>query len=70
MIRYIKMKRNERKIKAYLYELAASFIDQQQELLTFIQKLYASLKDVPVDELRSELMLNIAAIAHAANKEK
>ena len=43
MIHYIRMKKNEWKIKAAFYGAAAAMIDNQKEILELLQKLYAAL---------------------------
>ena len=63
MITYLKMKRNEWKIKAMVYGTIASIIDNQKEILMLLQKIYLSLKDVPAEELQEEL----AEIIHDDN---
>lgn len=67
MITYFKMKYNEIKVKAVFYEVLANIINGQKDILDFAKKLYIALKDVPVDELRAELIKNIAEIVHNEN---
>ncbi len=64
MIHYIRMKKNEWKIKAAFYGAAAAMIDNQKEILELLQKLYAALKDVPEEELMAQLASQLAALAH------
>lgn len=68
MIRYFKMKKrmkkNELVVKSAFYEMVVSFIDGNKDYIGFIQKVYVACKDVPVDELRSELIGKIAELAH------
>ena len=52
MIAYIKMKRNEMKVKAMLYETIVGIMDNQKEIAGLLQRLFVALKDVPTDELR------------------
>ncbi len=64
MITYFRMKRNEWKVKAQLYGLIISVMNNQKNIIEFIQKLYTSLKNVPTDQLRSELISKIADLVH------
>lgn len=69
MIRnYIKMKKNEWKIKAAFYSAIATLIENQKELLELIQKMYSVLKDVPTDELHEEFISKLAEIIHGSTK--
>lgn len=70
MFTYIKMKRNEWKIKSMLYGMIVAAIDSQKEVLGLIQKMYLALKDVPADELRSEFVNRLAEIIHEEGKDK
>ena len=45
MINYFKMKRNEWKVKARLYEMIVNLMDNQKEITTALENLYAALKD-------------------------
>lgn len=67
MITYLKMKRNEWKIKAMVYSTIASIIDNQKEILMLLQKIYLSLKDVPAEELQEEFISKLAEIIHDDN---
>lgn len=64
MLKYFMMKRNELKVKAMFYNTIASIMDEQKDIIEFVQKLYLILKDVPMEELRSELIKQIALLAH------
>lgn len=64
MITYFRMKKNEWKVKALFYGLIVNVMNEQTDIIELIQKLYTSLKDVPADQLRSELMGKIAELAH------
>lgn len=67
MFRYWKMKRNEWKLKGMLYETIIKYIENQKDILALAQNLYVALKDVPVAELRSELIHELAEIIHESN---
>lgn len=64
MIKYFMMKRNEWKVKAMFYGTIVSVIDEQKDIIGFVQRLYVALKDVPMEDLRKELISNIAELAH------
>lgn len=67
---YIKMKKNEWKIKATVYGAIAALIDNQKELLSMLQKMYVALKDVPAEELQKEFISRLAEIIHEEVKDK
>lgn len=70
MIRnYIKMKKNEWKIKATVYGTIATVIDNQKEVLSMLQKLYIALKDVPADDLQKEFIDKLVEIIHSENSK-
>lgn len=70
MINFIRMKRNEWKVKAMFYATIAALFDNQKEILEMLQKVYVSLKDVPAEELQKELIAKLAEIIHDENKNK
>ena len=70
MINFIRMKRNEWKVKAMFYAAIAALFDNQKEILEMLQKMYVSLKDVPAEELQKELITKLAEIIHNENKDK
>lgn len=70
MINFIRMKRNEWKVKAMFYAAIAALFDNQKEILEMLQKMYVSLKDVPAEELQKELIAKLAEIIHNENKDK
>lgn len=68
MFTYWKMKKNEWKVKAAFYGVIAGIIDNQKPIIAMIQTLFAELKDVPAEDLRSELISKIAELVHEDNK--
>ena len=70
MITYLKMKRNEWKVKAIFYGAIAAVFDNQKEILELIQKMYVSLKDESADELQKEFASKLAEIIHEENQNK
>ena len=64
MIReYFRMKKSEWKIKAHIYGTIAALIDNQQESIDFLKKLYVSLKDVPVNEFQDMFVSKVVELA-------
>ena len=70
MFTYLKMKKNEWKVKAYLYGAVAAILDNQKDVLALLQKMYIALKDVPADELQKEFVTKLAEIIHNENDDK
>lgn len=69
MINFIRMKRNEWKIKAMFYGVIISLLNNQNEVFALLQKMYVALKDVPVEDLRTEFISKFVEIIHEENKE-
>lgn len=69
MFTYLKMKRNEWKVKAMFYGTIAGLIDNQKEVIILLQKMYTALKDVPAEELQKEFISKLAEIIHEENKD-
>lgn len=65
MITYFKMKLAEWKVKLALYGTISGIIDNHKYIITMIQALFAELKDVPTEQLKSEFVNKIAEIVHA-----
>ena len=69
MFTYLKMKKNEWKVKAFLYGAVAAVLDNQKDMLALLQKMYIALKDVPADELQTEIVTKLAEIIHNENED-
>lgn len=69
LINWYRAKRAELKVKAVVYGTIAGVIDNQKPIITMIQALFTELKDVPIEQLRSELIGKIAELAHEENKK-
>ena len=69
MSTYLKMKKNEWKVKAFLYGSVAALLDNQKDVLEWIQKLYIALKDVPADELQREFVTRLTETIHEEKKD-
>lgn len=61
---WLKMKKNEIKVKLQLYSVLAILIDNNKDIITFVQKLYEELKDVPIEELRKEFISKTVELIH------
>lgn len=68
MIKFIKnyfsMKVKEIELKTVLYSSILTVINEKNDIVTLTKNLYISLKDVPMEDLRTELIKNIAHLAH------
>lgn len=69
MFTYLKMKKNEWKVKTFLYGAVAALLDNQEDVLEWIQKLYIALKDVPADELQKEFVTRLTEAIHEEKKD-
>lgn len=71
MITWIKRKHYENKVLLTFYRTLSDVLDKQHELLSFLSRLYTSCKDIPVEELKDEFIVELARIVHeAAVKEQ
>ena len=64
---FIKMKKNELKVKAMLYGTIIQIMDNQDEIkdmLDLVKRLYEELKDVPTEDLQKEFVSVLAEIIH------
>ena len=64
---FIKMKKNELKVKAMFYETIIQIMDNQDEIkdmLDLVKRLYEELKDVPTEDLQKEFVSALAEIIH------
>lgn len=69
LINWYRAKKAEFKVKAIFYGTIASIIDNQKPIIEMAQALFTELKDVPVEQLRSELVEKIAELIHEENKK-
>ena len=64
---FIKMKKNELKVKAMFYETIIQIMDNLDEIkdmLDLVKRLYEELKDVPTEDLQKEFVSALAEIIH------
>lgn len=64
MIKYLKMKAMEIEIKYMMYSTIITLMKEQKNVIDLVQKLYIALNDVPMEDLRKELISQIANLAH------
>ena len=64
IIKWFKIKAMEIEMKYTIYSAIAELAKEQENIIKLVKDLYTSLKDVPVDDLRKELISNIATLAH------
>lgn len=73
MFSYLKMKKNEWKVKAMFYGAIAQLMDNQDEIedmIGLVKKLYNELKDVPVEDLQHKFISALTEIIHNENKKE
>ena len=68
LINWYKSKKAEFKVKAMFYGAIAGIIDNQKPIIEMAKNLFAELKDVPPEQLRSELVARVAELVHEDNK--
>ena len=64
---FIKMKKNEWKVKEMLYGTIVQIMDNQDEIkdmFDLVKRLYEELKDVPTEDLQKEFVSKLAEIIH------
>ena len=64
---FIKMKKNELKVKAMFYGTIIQIMDNQDEIkdmIDLVKRLYEELKDVPTEDLQKEFVSKLAEIIH------
>lgn len=70
MFKYFKMKRNEWKIKAAIYGIIASIMDNQQEIIETVKKLFMSLKDISAEDMQQEFISKITELIYEENRKE
>ena len=66
---WIEMKKNEIKVKSQIYGAIAKVMEEKKEFVDFLFRAYQSLKNVPANELQTELIKAVATIVHEENKK-
>ena len=70
MFTYFKMKKKEIKLKLELYSSIENFMEEKDDIIETIKKVYLSLKDVPVEEMYNKLITELANIIHDDNEDE
>lgn len=70
MFKYFKMKRNEWKIKAAIYGIIASVMDNQQEIIEAVKKIFLSLKDISAEDMQQEFISKITELIYEENRKE
>ena len=70
MITWIKKKHYENKVMLVFYKTIASLLNEQKDIFTLLSNLYVSLKDTPVEDLKSEFITELAKIIHESAEQK
>lgn len=53
-----------------IYEVAANVIDNHKDIFELAQNLFISPKDVPLEQLHEEFIMQLAEIIHRENEIK
>lgn len=69
LINWYRAKKAELKAKAMFWGILAGVVDSYKPIIAMIQALFTELKDVPVEDLQSELIDKIAELVHEDNKK-
>ncbi len=69
MITYIKMKRNEWKLKCMFYGALIKTVESRKDTADIIRKLYKLIKETPNDNLRQQFIKSLAETIHNANSK-
>lgn len=69
LISWYRAKKNEFKVKAMFYGAIVGIIENQKSIIEMIQALFTELKDVPVEQLKDELINKVAELVHEENKK-
>ncbi len=71
MITWIKKIHYENKVMLVFYKTIVSLLNEQKDIFTLLSSLYVSLKDTPVEDLKSEFITELAKIIHeSAERER
>ena len=51
------------------YSIIAAIIDEKKKFLELFQRMFATLKNVPADELQKKLINKLSEVIHEENKK-
>ena len=66
MREYFRMKKNEWRVKARLFGMIASFMENRKGITDLLKKLYEALKDTDSEELKEMLVTKIVELSQGA----
>lgn len=69
IVKWFKNKVMEIEMKYVLYSTIEEFAKEQEDIIKFVKNLYATLKDIPVDELQKEFIHALAEVVHESNQK-
>lgn len=69
MITYFRMKIMQWKVKVMLYGTILGILENQEDVIELIKKMYVSLKDTSADNFREEFITKLAEVIHEQNEE-
>lgn len=61
---WFSMKKKEIEFKLMLYTYGIKFMDEKSDLVKTVWKIYESIKDLSMDELRNRFIEELAGLAH------
>lgn len=61
---WIKMKKKEILVKNLFYDAIINFLAENENIALFAKKLYISLKDVPLENMRETFFHELAELVH------
>lgn len=64
IVKWFKNKAMEIEMKYAFYSTIEKLAKEQEDIIKLVKNLYVVLKDVPMEDLRKELISNIATLAH------
>ena len=67
---YFKMKMNEWKLKAQVYGAIGTFIDNQEDVVDVVKKLYNSLKSADENEVQEIFTSKLVELVHEQMQKK
>lgn len=67
---YFIMKKAEWKVKSMIYGTIVTIIENQKDISELLRKMYLALKDVSVEDLKQEFIVQLAEIIHEENASK
>lgn len=71
MFTYFKMKKNEWKIRNTIYNSILGFMENKKDIVNTAKKLFDSVKDMSVEDIRDEFIGKLAEIIHEeSNRQK